>query len=332
MLVIVATVATVVGGVRPGVAQSATLRGVVVDSASLASLSGVEVHVAPGGLSTLTDESGAFALQGIAAGDHVLQFSGVGFQLLEFAFTIAPDQMAEMDVGLVPLVRIAPVDIRILGAVIDAGTGDGVPGAEIYIDEYLVGVVNTYGAFDIPLEASLGNHQIRIRRVGYIMGEYTLSVDAPGQVEFEFELQPLATELQEIVVEVPEAVRGKLAGFYTRRQSEHGVFMSPEQVEALRPNVRQASGFFERMRGVRTTPTPYGREIKLTRCQFPSYFVDGQQMDVTRIDEMFLVDDIEAIEVYDGVTRVPLEFNRPPLGAITTGTTCGAIVIWTRSP
>jgi Carboxypeptidase regulatory-like domain len=320
---------------RPAAPQnpSLTLRGVVVDSASLQSLAGVEVRLTPSGPTAVTDESGAFALEGVQPGDYVLAIAALGFDSVQFTLSVAADQHDDLDVGLIPLRPAAMVDIRLLGAVVDGDTREGVPGAEMYIDDYYVGAVNTYGAFDFPLQASPGIHQVRIRRVGYVVGEYQLEVDGPGRVEFEFELHPLPTALEEIVVSAPEAARGKLAGFFRRRQQEHGQFMTPEEVEALRSRSQNASDIILRLPGVRATPTASGRRLELQRCGQPVYYLDGHQYDTEYIDDALGVDDIEAIEVYDGVTRLPLEFNKAPMGVGSSpGSSCGAIVIWTRSP
>jgi len=56
--------------------------------------------------------------------------------------------------------------------------------------------------------------------------------------------------------------------------------------------------------------------------QQPIVYVDGMLFDVQHLLS-FQVEDLIALEVYNGASEVPAEFNR-------TGSDCGVIVLWTR--
>jgi hypothetical protein len=59
-----------------------------------------------------------------------------------------------------------------------------------------------------------------------------------------------------------------------------------------------------------------------------SLWIDGLQRDPEVLDDLE-AEDVEAVEVYNG-SEVPPRFV--PLARASSGSTCGAVVLWLRAP
>jgi hypothetical protein len=118
-----------------------------------------------------------------------------------------------------------------------------------------------------------------------------------------------------------------LSQFEARRASHRGSFIERSQFE--RRNLRIASDILRSVPGVQVLPTRTGTQIVMSRGSgarrcVPQLYVHATPYSGNFDD--FTPDDIEALEVYVGISEIPPDLN-------TMGRPiCAAIVIWTREP
>lgn len=124
-------------------------------------------------------------------------------------------------------------------------------------------------------------------------------------------------------------------GFYDRRRTGLGTFLTPEQVDSLARVISTPARFIQDVRGIEL--------VCIIECVVKSrwgyclqLYVDGARTNV-QMDAVLTVDEVYAVEVYDRPTTVPTEYSAPlalkggrgrelsPVGG------CGAVVVWTRS-
>lgn len=164
---------------------------------------------------------------------------------------------------------------------------------------------------------------VDVRRLGYVPSSTTVMVPHA-------ELR-LMLEASPAIVAGVTANRSRYRGledFQRRRQSGVGVFVTRADIEARRPT--RLSDVLRSLPGVRIEKAGRGMVLRFNsvsnhrRDCMPQYWVDGQHVRGAEIDD-FPPSDIEAIELYSGPAKTPLQFSS--FGGITT---CGAVVIWSR--
>lgn len=130
--------------------------------------------------------------------------------------------------------------------------------------------------------------------------------------------------LEPITAEIPGGERGKLRGFYSRKDSEQGYFITRTDIEDRGP--RRLTDMLRRIPGVSVGRGGIGNVgVSMGRgraCPI-EYFLDGTRAPGFEIDNL-APGDVAGIEIYPGVARIPVQFRRQAI--------CGAIVIWTRDP
>lgn len=225
---------------------------------------------------------------------------------------------------------------EISGRVVDAGTREPVPAAQVSLPALSRQAVTADdGSFTLRALAA-GRHVVETRRVGYALRRDTLQLDAGQPLRIVIALQPEAATLPPVAVETTPR-RPYLGGFWERRERGMGMFLTRDEIDRKRP--LRITDLFQGLQGVTLTRTSRGRFLTFergNRC-VAAVFVNGSpfQMTDSGIDEIH-PDDIEAIEIYSP-SRVPVEFNRtamPPLTAATHqafgSPNCGVVALWTR--
>lgn len=242
---------------------------------------------------------------------------------------------AFLALALLPAVRAVPANAQqlqdqtaIMVAFVTDTAGKPLAGAEVQI----VGTSlrgNTDDAGRVALLAvPTGKAVLRVRRLGFAERTIPISVTPGTMPESSYKLQPVATDLQKVVVRgrqlVPERYAGttRFDGFYRRRAEGLGTFFDRDFIDARR--AQKSEDLLRMVNGIRITYRGYTPLVKFARCEQYNVFIDGVRSHDGLLDFNSLSPlDIEAMEVYRGMSEVPPEFSPRP-------NDCAAIVVWTR--
>jgi len=182
---------------------------------------------------------------------------------------------------------------------------------------------NQHGRFRLE-SVPPGRYRLQVQFLGYHPIDEVIDIPAEGPMELQIEIVPDALELDPIVVASNTSGRLERTGFFDRREDRTGSFFVREEIRGLAAT-GLLSDVFQVIPGVRVQHTPFGapsRVVLRGGCE-PALFLDGNELIAgTPVDEVTSPYDLEAMEVYRGITA-PSQFS--------TGT-CGAIVMWTREP
>jgi hypothetical protein len=185
-------------------------------------------------------------------------------------------------------------------------------------------ISNDSGHFELP-GLPAGSVTLGVRRLGFESATFTAMLKAGKTHRATFPLTPSAQTLAE--VKVQDTASTWLAVFDQHRSMHRGTFLTRKDFE--RDNLRIATDILRRVPGVQIVPTRTGTAIAMSRgagarrCM-PQLYVHEQPYSGNFDD--FIPDDIEALEVYVGISEIPPDLN-------TMGRPiCAAIVIWTREP
>jgi len=268
--------------------------------------------------------------------------SGVVPALLALVALAGPVAAQEPPPGSAPAVGADTAAVgEVLGSVLSARADTPVAGAEVRAR-----VPEGRGVRDRAVTDSSGRFRLRgippglrtfeVRLPGLPSTTFTAEVldDGPTGLSLRLETRLVPQPAIEVRVTRDGSRRGKLAGFYRRRARGLGWFLDRKEIESRR--AREVSDLLRSVPGVRVTPGPGSTgNVAMSRsaallahrgCRI-GYFVDGIRIpaaDAFRLDELSPMD-IEAIEVYRGVSEVPAIFLRK-------GDECGVVVVWTRDP
>ena len=214
---------------------------------------------------------------------------------------------------------------RVIGKVTDT-TGVALPRAEVWLLSVneLRAIADDSGRFELAGLPS-GPVTFGVRRLGFESATFS-AVLKPGKTHrVTFPLTPAAQSLAE--VKVQDTASTWLSQFDSHRSTNRGTFITRKEFE--NQNLRIATDILRRVAGVQIVPTRTGTAVVMTRgagarrCT-PQLYVHETPYSGNFDD--FTPDDIEALEIYVGISEIPPEL-------ITLGRPiCAAIVIWTREP
>lgn len=216
----------------------------------------------------------------------------------------------------------------LVGHVVDS-TGAGLTGAEISVlklDAFHV-VSGDSGEFRV---AGLppGTVVFSVRRIGYEAATFT-AVLKPGRTHrTNFTLSATAHELPTVAVSDTSIQSHWLDQFNARKGNGHGTFIT--RAEIVKRGARTGIDVIRNVPGVHIQPSRNGLVSRVTmsrttnRACPPTMYLHGLPYGGTMDD--FTADEIEAVEVYVGISEVPPEYDRNARGI------CGVIVVWTRDP
>lgn len=172
-----------------------------------------------------------------------------------------------------------------------------------------------------------GRATLAVRRIGYrpVSLDVTLPVTAPVDVQMEAVPQQLA----EVVVRGTSRgpYTGRMGDFRRRRDLGFGRFFTAEDIDRRHPVVtsdmlRMVPGVNVQTRGFQSAIT-----IRGNMCA-PLVWIDGSPATAGYLDvDAFAPSSLAGIEVYSGVSTVPVEL-RGPRGEGS----CGVIALWSRVP
>jgi hypothetical protein len=220
---------------------------------------------------------------------------------------------------------VSAATAKLLGTVTDTG-GVGLSRAEVWVIARSTQrtIADDSGKFELR-DLPAGAITLGVRRLGYESATFSTTLKPGKTHRATFPLTPSAHTLSE--VKVQDTTSSWLSVFEERRAMHRGTFITRSEFE--KENLRVASDILRRVPGVQVVPTRYGTAVVMnrgagTRRCLPQLYV--HQTPYSGNFDDFTPDDIEAIEVYVGISEIP-----PDL--VTMGRSiCAAIVIWTREP
>ena len=214
---------------------------------------------------------------------------------------------------------------RLIGRITDT-SGFALSRAEIWLVtvETIRTIASDSGTFELT-GLPAGAVVFAVRRLGYESATFSAHLKAGKTHRATFPLVPAVQSLAGVKVE--DTTSMWLSQFEARRASHRGTFIERSQFE--RRNLRIASDILRTVPGVQVLPARIGTQIVMSRGSgarrcIPQLYVHATPYSGNFDD--FTPDDIEALEVYVGISEIPPDLNtmgRP---------VCAAIVIWTREP
>ncbi|MGH7520910.1 MAG: carboxypeptidase regulatory-like domain-containing protein [Gemmatimonadales bacterium] len=195
------------------------------------------------------------------------------------------------------------------------------------------------GIFQIP-RVAVGWYIVRVTMTGYSPAMLPIEVHRDETVELRVSLVAAAVALApvEVTADAVPFVQA-LRGFQERRARAQGHFFNHEEI--ARMQVGRFTDVLRRVPGVQLVPVrgPFemGEAVRMSRTIGVTgaracpvlYYINGSPFPVTGdipIDHYIDPDDIAALEIYQGMSQIPAQFNSSSHNA-----RCGVIVIWTLS-
>lgn len=220
----------------------------------------------------------------------------------------------------------------IVGTVRDSA-GAAVPGVDVSVPAVVRTRTDSAGRFRLA-GVRPGTAVIHLRRMGFLPKTVTAEVASGRIATLVVSLEPFAQELPGVVVQDEERhAREMMQEFYHRKEQGFGYFVTRAEIEKRDPAV--LSDMMRQIPGARLIPLRGGGHATLRFARAvsspgrdcpPQYWVDGVMAYGLNIDDLS-PRDIEGIEIYQGASVVPAEYNTQ------YGTTaCGVVLIWSRVP
>lgn len=183
-----------------------------------------------------------------------------------------------------------------------------------------------------------GDQVLEVRLLGYVAFVQLVKVVAGQTLEVHVTLVAAPIPLKSIEVKGSPALRPVLEGFEHRRARGNGHFFNQAEIARIQPHVltdvlrrvpgvilQPAAGSFglnDMVRMNRTTGVTGSRNCPVL------FYINGMPMQIVgdmSIDQYVTPQEVVAMEVYNGSSQIPPEFQSSLLNS-----RCGVIVIWTR--
>lgn len=238
--------------------------------------------------------------------------------------------------NMVTTVPISAQHAALVGVVFDSISGAPLSNAQVDVwDQGVIAVTAPDGRFRL-IGVRSGNLTVRIRKPGFKPGWVQTEINLLGAVTFDLgtiPLSPLAVAMDPVLVE-DRAIDERLdrVGFYHRRNSEQGTFLTREDIERSKPRLTsellmQIPAFRPALQGGVGSALNIRGDASILQEHRPcaiGCFVDGVRTEGANVDGI-LPSSIDAMEMYPGPSTIPLRFVHPSRNPM-----CGVIVIWTR--
>ena len=173
-----------------------------------------------------------------------------------------------------------------------------------------------------------GTGTVSARRIGSAPASRSVGLAAGGITTVQLTLAQQAVVLQELTVEAKPVSRAQRAGFTERQQRGFGKFLDQEALSRLA--AVDVGTMFRTLPFIRVAERPGGSALM---NQSSRGFGGGGPCALTLlVDGMVTPPDairgmpkerIEAVEVYNNGSDVPMEYSSPSTG-------CGAVLVWTK--
>ncbi len=242
--------------------------------------------------------------------------------------TLRAEEAVPFHINLAP--AGAPADATLTGRVVD-GERRPLADADVWfvsgIGESPVAKTDSAGRFSL---AGLppGTGTVSARRIGSTPASRSIGLAAGGSTTVQLTLAQQAVVLQELTVEAKPASRAQRAGFTERQQRGFGKFLDQDALSRLA--AVDVGTMFRTLPFIRVADRPGGSALM---NQSSRGFGGGGPCALTLlVDGMVTPPDairgmpkerIEAVEVYNNGSDVPMEYSSPSTG-------CGAVLVWTK--
>ncbi len=249
----------------PVLAQEAnrTVMGIVVDSENQP-LSGVLVFLneGPGSLddgpgSATTGAVGAFRLEGVTAGSHLLHFRRTGFAPRTYDLVFAATEEGR-DIGVIELDEGPDPTATFEGRVTDGVSGGPLGNAVVKLNGDVVALTDRDGAFllsDVPI--AWGSNELEVGRFSFLPMTSEFWIGNPDEtLDFSARLDPAPIAVGGVVasVEARPRVATRLLPFYERMEKSVGSFITREFIDSR--SDRLLTDLVRTVPGVRTRAGP----------------------------------------------------------------------------
>ncbi|MYC86828.1 MAG: carboxypeptidase-like regulatory domain-containing protein [Gemmatimonadales bacterium] len=214
---------------------------------------------------------------------------------------------------------------ELIGQVVSASTGLPIEGARVILLGSGYGAItDAEGNFRVP-RTWAGRDSVEVRYIGYEAGYTVIDLEPDHTTSVTLTLSSTVIRIADLTVEVRQTRRARhLEGFLERMEKGFGTFFTPRDI--INRNPRLPSDLLRGLPNVAVGRVEYGRaEIFLGEgarlgCP-PALYLDGMYQAGMQFDDLER-EVLGAVEVYRRDVETPMEFMR-------TGSTCGAIVVWT---
>jgi hypothetical protein len=234
---------------------------------------------------------------------------------------------ATVSVLLAPAARAQNIRIALVGAVRDSA-GTPVVAAQVTAAGQVV-IADSTGRFHFSA-LPIGQLIVHTRRLGFQPSDVQIELVDGRLDSLVVELHALPLNLPGVTTSAEEELRRRMPDFYRHKQSRNGRFFERRDIVASR--VTRTSDLLRRLPGVRIATDRNGRsQLRMGRtgsgrdCP-PDFYVDNVRTQGLNVDDIPPAD-IEAMEVYNGPSGLPPEYNNR-----FGNPGCGTVVIWTRLP
>ena len=225
-----------------------------------------------------------------------------------------------------------------LSGTVTSAEGAALEGAMILLPGGRLSVISAADGRYLLSGVQPGARLVEVRHIGYRTAAVTLSFEAGVSTQWNVTLEVDPIPIAPVEVTGARAATPQLVGFLERRDRGLGHFFTRADIESM--NARDLTDILRRVPGARVVPVagPFGTTnvLQLSRSQSAPngrtcpilYYVNGVPFPVRTdigIDAYLRAQDVEAVEVYSGSSRIPPEFT-------STGQTsrCGVVGLWTR--
>ena len=193
------------------------------------------------------------------------------------------------------------------------------------------------GRFELG-RVSPGDRVLEVRLLGYRRVVQPLTVAAGETLLVRVVLTVAPVPLEAVDVTAERALLPAMRGFEERRAKGNGHFFNRREIARMQPRV--VTDVLRRVPGVQIQPVPgaFGpnETVRMARTTGVMggrpcpvlFYVNGMPVPMTgdiSVNEYIVPEDMIAVEVYNGTSQIPPEFQSNLLSA-----RCGVVVIWTR--
>ena len=229
---------------------------------------------------------------------------------------------------------------RIRGLVLTSN-GTTVAGARIRLLGSVAEATSNYEGRFALAGVSSGTQMLDVRALGYLPGKVAVDVMGTGEASVTIVLDILEsvgvnglTALDTLRVRgenrLGAAALAVRRAFEQRRQIGVGHFLTDSTIRAKTPHL--PSELFRGIPGITVTSGSGGQGVYMRESAtfnaskglcLPTIFVDGARAPRAPVDQMAIVSDMRAVEIYARAEASPTQFQ--------TSDGCGAIVLWTKT-